>query len=113
VQFFGFTDVEELDADERLLTNGQRIPGFVIVGTDIFINTNRILESVRMLHQFGIRLELLQATVDEITLGVNIVLGEEASTSCPAFDIDHDGFVRVDELIAAIGAALNGCAAAA
>ena len=46
-------------------------------------------------------------TVDEILLGVNIALGEQAVDACQRFDGDDDGAVQVDELLAAVDALLN------
>lgn len=48
-------------------------------------------------------------TVDELILGVQIALGEQGSDSCPSLDSSSDDFVSVDELIAAVAAALRGC----
>jgi hypothetical protein len=39
---------------------------------------------------------------------VDIALGADVST-CPACDGNRDGSVTVDEILAAVGAALNGC----
>jgi len=47
-------------------------------------------------------------TVDELVIGVNIVLGNLASAACPSFDADADGGVTVDELLWAIANALGG-----
>ncbi|MBI3785397.1 MAG: hypothetical protein HY270_18550 [Deltaproteobacteria bacterium] len=48
-------------------------------------------------------------TIDELILGVNIALGIEPSSRCPAFDINGDGETTIDELLAAVNAALDGC----
>ncbi|HYD49858.1 MAG TPA: hypothetical protein VEB21_15985 [Terriglobales bacterium] len=50
-----------------------------------------------------------QTTVDEILLGVNIALGDADLSVCPVFDADSDAAVTVNELLAAIDRALNGC----
>jgi CSLREA domain-containing protein len=50
-----------------------------------------------------------EVSVDELILGVNISLGDDPVTECPAFDTDGDGSVTVNELVAAVNAALNGC----
>lgn len=48
-------------------------------------------------------------TVNELIVGVNIVLGVTSRDACPAFDRDGNGQVTISELIAAVNAALNGC----
>jgi hypothetical protein len=48
-------------------------------------------------------------TVDELVVGVAIALGVGDFEDCPEFDIDGNSLVTVDELIAAVGAALQGC----
>jgi hypothetical protein len=50
-------------------------------------------------------------TIDELIRGVGIALGNEAVLSCTAFDRDGDGMVAINELIAAVNAALLGCPA--
>lgn len=49
------------------------------------------------------------ATVDELTLIVNIGIGDAAMTSCTAADMDVDGRATVDELVLAVNSALEGC----
>lgn len=39
-----------------------------------------------------------EVTVNELILGVNIVLGNTALGQCPAFDTGGDGEVTIDEL---------------
>jgi hypothetical protein len=51
-------------------------------------------------------------TVGELITGVNIALGSEPVTACPAFDANNNHMVEVSELIAAVNAALSGCPAA-
>lgn len=51
-------------------------------------------------------------TVDELVIGVNIALGAVSVDTCAAFDTNHDRTVTVDELVAAVQNALNGCGAA-
>ena len=50
-------------------------------------------------------------TVDELVIGVNIALGNQSVTLCPAFDHDHNNRVTVDELVLGVNNALNGCPA--
>jgi hypothetical protein len=40
---------------------------------------------------------------------VNITLGNSEVGTCTAFDVNDNGAVTVDELVQAVGAALNGC----
>jgi hypothetical protein len=47
--------------------------------------------------------------VNELVLGVRIILDEVALDVCPAFDTNGDGVVVVSELVGAVGAALAGC----
>src|SRR5262249_38553836 len=48
-----------------------------------------------------------QVTIDELILGVNIALGTEPISACPAFDTHGDGQGWIDEPIAAVNVALN------
>lgn len=50
-----------------------------------------------------------QVTVDEVLTMVNIGLGGEDISSCPAGDADGSGSVTVDEILAAVNNALTGC----
>lgn len=49
--------------------------------------------------------------VNELIRGVNILLGNAALDTCPAFDSSGDGAVAVNELIQGVNAALQGCIA--
>ncbi|MFI5364072.1 MAG: DUF1566 domain-containing protein [Candidatus Binatia bacterium] len=48
-------------------------------------------------------------SVDEILIGVEIVLGEADLSRCPSFGINGDMRVTVDEILAAVNNALTGC----
>jgi len=48
-------------------------------------------------------------TIEELIRGVNIALGNAPVSDCPPFDRNADGQVTIDELIAAVGAAMSGC----
>jgi hypothetical protein len=50
-----------------------------------------------------------EVSIDELIVGVNIALGNQSLTSCPAFDGNGDGQVTIDELISGVNNALNGC----
>jgi len=47
--------------------------------------------------------------INELILGVNIALGNNPLSTCPAFDANDSGMVEINELISAVNAALNGC----
>jgi len=51
----------------------------------------------------------LVVTVDELLRGVRISLGEGPISLCPAIDRNGSGEVTVDELVIAVGNALEGC----
>ena len=48
-------------------------------------------------------------SIGELILAVDISLGSAPTTACPAVDRNGDGLVTIDELIAAVGNALDGC----
>lgn len=48
-------------------------------------------------------------TADELVRGVNLVLGNGELDECLSFDTDRSASVTVDELVAALTAALQGC----
>jgi hypothetical protein len=48
-------------------------------------------------------------TVAELIIGVNIAIGNQPVANCPAFDVNGDGQVGINELVQAVGNALNGC----
>jgi len=50
-------------------------------------------------------------SVAELVDGVRIILAELPLSACPAFETTPDGELRIDELVAAAGAALDGCPA--
>src|SRR5262249_12825305 len=47
--------------------------------------------------------------VSDLVLGVAIALNQQPLVACPSFDGNHDGRVGVNELVTAVGNALNGC----
>jgi phosphohistidine phosphatase SixA len=52
-----------------------------------------------------------EVAINELVLGVGIALGQNQLSQCPAFDRGGDGEVTIDDLLAGVSAALNGCAA--
>jgi hypothetical protein len=48
-------------------------------------------------------------TVDEVLLGTQIGLGRQSLEECPAIDADRSGTTSVDELVAAVTGAVEGC----
>lgn len=48
--------------------------------------------------------------INELLVGVNLLIGISPPGACDAFDTDGDGEITVAELIQAVNAALNGCA---
>lgn len=55
----------------------------------------------------------LTVTIDEVLLGVNIVLGVITPQTCPGMDSGGNGSIEIDEILRAVNAALIGCAPAA
>jgi hypothetical protein len=45
----------------------------------------------------------------EMVLGTNAALGTRTTADCPAFDVDGNGIVAVDELVAGVANGLDGC----
>jgi len=50
-----------------------------------------------------------EVTIDEVIAGVRIAAGLEPVGTCTAFDLDANGSVTVDELVAAVQRVLAGC----
>jgi hypothetical protein len=51
-----------------------------------------------------------RVTLDDLVRGVGITLGQLSLDDCRGFDVNADGRVTTDELVAAVEDALNGCA---
>ena len=49
-------------------------------------------------------------TVDELVTLVNIALGIDSTAACTAGDLDGDGSITIDEILVAVGRALDSCA---
>ncbi len=50
-----------------------------------------------------------KVSIADVIKGVNIALGLAEVGTCPAFDLDNNGKVSINELIAAVNSVLNGC----
>jgi len=48
-------------------------------------------------------------TIDELLIGVNIALGNEALARCTAFDINGDGSLGINELLSGVRSSVDGC----
>ena len=48
-------------------------------------------------------------SISDLVTGVNIVLGSQPITRCPAFDPDDSGTVTISELVQGVNNTLNGC----
>jgi hypothetical protein len=48
-------------------------------------------------------------SVDELVLGVDIALGLAPLTDCPRLDANDDGEAGIDDVVAAVGSAIDGC----
>jgi hypothetical protein len=48
-------------------------------------------------------------SINEVLTGVNIALGMAPLSSCPSFDTDHNGMLDIQELLAAVLSAVDGC----
>jgi hypothetical protein len=60
---------------------------------------------------FAIQQASASVTINEIMTMVNIALGNALVSACVAGDGNHDGAITVDEILAALNNALNGCPA--
>ena len=50
-----------------------------------------------------------QVSIADLTVVLNIVIGDQSLTSCPPADADADGELTIGDVIAAVNNALNGC----
>lgn len=53
-----------------------------------------------------------RVTVDELLRGVRVALGDGTSAACPGLDRNGDGLTTIDDLVAAVASALQGCVGA-
>ena len=51
----------------------------------------------------------LQVAVNELIVGVNILLGSASLAACPSYDANANSAVGVEELVSAVNNALDGC----
>jgi hypothetical protein len=91
--FFGYTDAAILPAGERRLTNGQREPGDVIVGADVFLNVNRLQSGIELLAQLHFTLaQLASALQILLTHEIGHAIGLGHPNDHPFFDTDSDPY---------------------
>lgn len=91
--YFGFAASEVLAAEQRLLTNRQRLPGGVIVGADVFLNINRLESGIELLAEFGFSLEQLASALQILlTHEIGHALGLGHPNDNPFFDTDADPY---------------------
>jgi hypothetical protein len=50
-----------------------------------------------------------QVSVDELVTGIGISMGTASVEDCPAFDVNDDQHVGIDEIIGAVASALSDC----
>jgi hypothetical protein len=88
-------------------------PPFVVPGNDVYYQcADLALRSRAAAACAGDCNGDRRVTVDELAIGVRIALGLAPVDACAACDGDGDGAVGVDEIVRAVGAALDDCRAA-
>lgn len=91
--FFGFADTAIRPAAARRLTNGEVLPGDVIVGADVFLNRTRLESGIELLAQLDFSLQsLANALQILITHEVGHALGLGHPNDHPFFDTDSDPY---------------------
>lgn len=112
--------------DEVGGTTSQQVPGDrvgftrVLMGHSVAVRQIQVLVGVQALCALLASVSVCQTcpgdcdglgtvTVTELVKGVNIAIGQQNLSACPAFDSDSSGAVSIAELVAAVHAALFGC----
>jgi hypothetical protein len=91
--FFGYTDAAIQSAAARRLTNGQRLPGDVIVGADIFLNVNRLQSGIELLAQLHFTMpQLASALQILLTHEIGHAIGLGHPNDHPFFDTNTDPY---------------------
>lgn len=86
--FFGVAYVEDRLADDRLLTNGERVDGWVTIGADIYINIDMVLALGSVLTPERQAMALQRLLMHEI--GHTIGLGHPNDENLDNWDLDTD-----------------------
>lgn len=88
--YFGYTRLRHRHADDRLLTNGQRTAGRVILAADVFVNSDLLLPLSRVLPLQQKAAALQRLLMHEIGHGLGFGHPNTSNTFNLHYDTDHD-----------------------